>query len=75
MDLWHYCSAIFGIQILNVNTTKETSWQEFNRTMLQPKEVEKLVVVNRDIAQIYIKKEFLKKEKHQAVSQKSLENL
>ena len=61
----------FGIQILNVNTTKETSWQEFNRTMLQPKEVEKLVVVNRDIAQIYIKKEFLKKEKHQAVSQKS----
>ena len=45
----------FGIQIFNVNTTQETSWQEFNRTMLQTEEVEKVIVVNRDIAQIYIK--------------------
>ena len=50
----------FGIQILNINTTTETSWQEFNRSMLQNKEVHKIIVVNREIAQIYIKKEFLK---------------
>ena len=64
----------FGIQILNINTTSETSWQEFNRTMLQTKEVEKIVVVNRDIAQIYIKKDLLKRDKYKSVSKKSLGN-
>ena len=64
----------FGIQILNVNTTTETSWQEFNRKMLQSKEVKKIVVVNRDIAQIYIKKEFLKRDKYEDVSKKSFGN-
>ena len=54
----------FGIQIFNVNTTQETSWQEFNRTMLQTQEVEKVVVVNREIAQIFIKESVLKKEKY-----------
>jgi len=64
----------FGIQILNVNTTSETSWQEFNRTMLQTKEVDKVVVVNRDIAQIFIKKDLLKRDKYKDVSQKSFGN-
>ena len=64
----------FGIQILNINTTSETSWQEFNRKMLQTKEVDKIVVVNRDIAQIYIKKEFLKREKYKNVSKKTFGN-
>ena len=64
----------FGIQILNINTTTETSWQEFNRTMLQTKEVEKIVVVNRDVAQIYIKKDQLKRDKYKEVSKKSLGN-
>ena len=64
----------FGIQILNINTTSETSWQKFNIDMLQKKEVKKIVVVNRDIAQIYIKKEFLKRDKYKDVSQKSFGN-
>ena len=64
----------FGVQILNINTISETSWQEFNRKMLQNKEVEKIVVVNRDIAQIYIKKEFIKRDKHKDVSKKSFGN-
>ena len=64
----------FGIQILNINTISETSWQEFNRKMLQNKEVDKIVVVNRDIAQIYIKREFLKREKYKDVSKKSFGN-
>ena len=74
MDLCYYSNIIFGIQILNVNTTSETSWQEFNRKMLQNKEVEKIVVVNRDIAQIYIKKEFIKRDKYKDVSKKSFGN-
>ena len=64
----------FGIQILNINTTSETSWQKFNIDMLQKKEVKKIVVVNRDIAQIYIKKEFLKRDKYKDVSKKSFGN-
>jgi cell division protease FtsH len=62
----------FGIQIMSVNTNmKETSWQEFNRTMLQDKEVEKVVIVNRDVAQIYIKAEALQKEEHQTIAKQA----
>ena len=74
MDLCDYSYTVFGIQILNINTISETSWQEFNRKMLQNKEVDKIVVVNRDIAQIYIKREFLKREKYKDVSKKSFGN-
>ena len=42
--------------------------------MLQSKEVEKIVVVNRDIAQIYIKKDFIKRDKYKDVSKKSFGN-
>ena len=60
----------FGIQIFNVDTAKETSWQTFNRTMLQDKEVEKVVIVNREVAQIFLKESALDKEEHKSVSQK-----
>ncbi|MGC6469912.1 MAG: ATP-dependent zinc metalloprotease FtsH [Flavobacteriales bacterium] len=61
----------FGLQLLNVNSAKEISWQEFNRTILQAKEVEKIVVVNRETAQVFVKKSALNKEKHKAVANKS----
>ncbi|MEC8610524.1 MAG: ATP-dependent zinc metalloprotease FtsH [Bacteroidota bacterium] len=60
----------FGIQIFNVDSAKETSWQTFNRTMLQDKEVDKVVIVNREVAQIYLKESALDKEEHKSVSQK-----
>ncbi len=60
----------FGIQIFNVDTAQETSWQTFNRTMLQDKEVEKVVIVNREIAQIFLKSNALSKEEHKSVRQK-----
>ena len=60
----------FGIQIFNVDTAKETSWQTFNRTMLQDKEVEKVIIVNREVAQIFLKESALDKEEHKSVSQK-----
>ena len=65
----------FGIQILSVNTnTKEVSWQEVKRDFLLNKEIEKIVVVNRERAEIFIKKEALKKERHKDVSSKSFGN-
>lgn len=60
----------FGIQIFNVDSAQETSWQTFNRNMLQDKEVEKVVVVNREVAQVYLKESALGKEEHKSVSQK-----
>ena len=60
----------FGIQIFNIESAKETSWQTFNRTMLQDKEVDKVVIVNREVAQIYLKESALEKEEHNSVSQK-----
>jgi ATP-dependent metalloprotease FtsH len=63
----------FGIQIFSSNgNSKETTWQDFNRNMLQLHEVEKVVVINKEIAQIYIKAALLTKEKHKAVSSKSI---
>ena len=60
----------FGIQVFNIEGAKETSWQTFNRTMLQDKEVDKVVIVNREVAQIYLKESALEKEEHNSVSQK-----
>ena len=58
----------FGLQILGSSSnTKQISWNEFNRNMLQAKEVEKIVVVNKEIAQIFIKEDALDKEKHSDV--------
>ena len=60
--IWVYAAIaifFFGLQILNFDTTKQTSWQEFNRDMLQEKKVEKVVIVNKEVAHIYIKKEYL----------------
>ena len=36
----------FGLQMLNFDATKQTSWQEFNREMLQQQKVEKVVIEN-----------------------------
>ena len=65
----------FGLQILGSSSnTKQISWNEFNRNMLQAKEVEKIVVVNKEIAQIFIKEDALDKEKHSDVSKNSFTN-
>ena len=58
--IWVYAAIaiiFFGLQMLNLDATKQTSWQEFNREMLQQKKVEKVVIVNKEVAQIFIKKE------------------
>ena len=39
--------------------TQEITWQEFERNMLQKKAVDKVVVINKEIAHVYIKEEFI----------------
>jgi len=60
-----------GIQLLGTEATKPTNWQEFNLTMLQNGKVEKIVIVNKEKAYIYIKKEVLSEEKFKDVSKKT----
>ena len=56
-----------SLQFIGTEVTKPTNWQEFNRTMLQDGKVDKLVIVNKDKAYIYIKKEFLSEEQFKKV--------
>ncbi len=73
--IWIYAAIaifFFGLQMLNFDSTEQTSWQEFNRDMLQQKKVEKVVIVNKEIARIYIKQEYLGEEKFRDAKQKPL---
>ena len=73
--IWVYAVIaiiFFGLQMLNFDATKQTSWQEFNREMLQQQKVEKVVIVNKEVAQVYIKKEYLDEERFRDANQKPL---
>ena len=75
--IWVYAAIaiiFFGLQMLNFDATKQTSWQEFNRDMLQQKKVEKVVIVNKEVAQIFIKKEYIGEEKFRNTNKKPLGN-
>ena len=60
-----------GLQFAGTEVTKPTNWQEFNLTMLQNGKVDKIVIVNKEKAYVYIKKEFLSEEKFKDVSKKT----
>ena len=60
-----------GLQFAGSEVNKPTSWQEFNRDMLQNKKVEKVVIINKEKAYVYIKKEFLSEERFKDVSEKT----
>jgi AFG3 family protein len=73
--IWVYAAIalfFFVLQLFNFDNTKQTSWQEFNREMLQQKKVEKVVIVNKEVAQVYIKKEYLDEESFRDANQKPL---
>ena len=59
---WIYI-AIFlffvGLNFIGNEVAKPTNWQVFNQKMLQERKVEKVVIVNKEKAYIYIKKNFL----------------
>ncbi len=50
----------------------EITWQRFEREMLQPRDVEKIVVVNKEVAEVYIKPDRLQQEKYQDASKPGL---
>ncbi len=57
----------FGINFLNTGgEAKKTDWKDL-KTMLVDKDVQKLVLVNKEVAEIYLKPEALKKEKYKDV--------
>ncbi len=60
-----------GLNFIGTEVTKPTNWQEFNQRMLQQQKVEKVVIVNKEKAYIYIKKEFLSEEQFKDVSKKT----
>ena len=63
--IWVYAAIaiiFFVLQMLKFDATEQTSWQEFNRDMLQQKKVEKVIIVNKEDAQVFIKKEYLGEE-------------
>ena len=60
-----------GLQFIGTDVTKPTDWQEFNQKMLQNQKVDKIVIVNKEKAYIYIKKEFLSEEEFKEVSKKA----
>ncbi len=70
---WVY--AIIGAVLLALNffpfanTTKTISWEDFNQNMLQAHDVQKLVVVNKEIVEVYIKKDRLSEDKYKEVAQ------
>ncbi len=59
-----------GLQFSNSEPTESTNWQEFNQKMLQTRKVDKIVVINKEKAYIYIKKENLREEQFKSVSKR-----
>jgi len=59
------------VQFFGSDSTKQTNWQEFNSKMLQPKKVEKVVIINKEKAFIHIKRENLNEDFFQNVNKKS----
>jgi len=71
---WIYAilALIFlGIQFMDFGTeTKKTDWKDLQQ-MLKNKEVQKIVLVNKETAEIYIKADLLKEEKYKDVAKSS----
>ncbi len=63
---WVYGLIALGLIALQFfgsdNSSKETTWEKFNQEMLQANDVDKLVVVNKEIVEVYIKPERLDNE-------------
>ncbi len=70
------CALIFAAFILPSllikNAGKEITWQQFKKEVLNKNAVEKIIVVNNERADIYIKKEFLNDPQFKDVFQNSI---
>ena len=65
---WVYALiAVFFIALNFMNlggNPKEITWQEFQRNMLKNQDVEKIVVINKQKAEVYLKQEALNKDQY-----------
>ncbi len=61
-----------ALQFFSLGNTgpKEITWQEFERSMLRNGDVDKIEVINRQMAEIYIKKDRLSNSRYKDVAQK-----
>jgi AFG3 family protein len=55
-------------------SSREITWQRFETSMLRNHDVDKVIVVNNDIAEIYLKKESLAKKEYEEVAKKAFGN-
>lgn len=63
---------LFSIFIGTGFRTSEIGWSEFERSMLSQNDVAKIVVVNREVAEIYIKEEMLEDSKYKGITESVL---
>ncbi|MES2286039.1 MAG: ATP-dependent zinc metalloprotease FtsH [Bacteroidota bacterium] len=70
---WIYLILLVAIILFNYlpgksSAAKSITWQEFKQEMLPSHDVAKIDVVNKEIAQVYIKPDSLKKEKYKDIA-------
>jgi len=64
---------LIGLQYMNWSGGyEEITWQKFERDMLANNDVEKIVVVNKETAEVYIKQDKLSEEKYRNVKGKGV---
>ena len=62
-----------GLQFFNVrNNVSEIDWAEFENEMIKNDEVKKIVIINKEKAEIYLKKEAIESGKYQDINKKTL---
>lgn len=69
---WFYALMLIFILMFTIfnpfTDSKEITWLEFERDLLKEQQIEKLVVVNKEVAEIYIKEEILQYPKYEHIS-------
>jgi len=63
--------VLFGVQFIGLNDTgKQTNWRDL-KSMLENNDVEKIILVNKETAEIFIKPDKLTLEAHKDIESKS----
>src|SRR5690606_36013406 len=61
--------VLLGLQFFSFqNTLQETNWQQFEQGMLKSGDVEKVIVVNKEIVEVYLTSAALSKEEYKDVA-------
>ncbi|WP_339628558.1 ATP-dependent zinc metalloprotease FtsH [uncultured Maribacter sp.] len=70
---WFYIIFVILMTVIyltlnNTNQVREISWSDFEQNLLAEHDVEKIVVINKEVANIYIKQDRLKNEKYKWIT-------